>query len=88
MTKMLTLEDLVVTLPELLETLLPGEEIILTRNHLPVARLVSQPAPAESVRTRKPRQPGNCQGMMTILAEDGHHLKGFEEYMFCVRVKS
>ena len=30
---------------------------------------------------RQPRKPGNCKGMLTILAEDDEHLQDFAEYM-------
>ena len=65
-------EDIRVTLPELLDTLAPGDEVILTRNRQPVAKLVGEPAPP-----RHPRQPGNCRGMITLLVEDDEHLVGF-----------
>ena len=73
----MAVEDLKLTLPELLDCLTPGDEIILTRNQQPVAKLlVPPPAPQ-----RLPRVPGNCKGMITLLIEDDEHLKDFEEYM-------
>jgi hypothetical protein len=36
MTKTIALETLPATLPKLLDMMLPGDEIILTRNHQPV----------------------------------------------------
>ena len=30
---------------------------------------------------RKRPQPGNCKGMLTIIAEDDEHLKDFADYM-------
>ena len=72
----MALEDIKVTLPELLDRLTPGDEVILTRNQKPVAKLVS-----EAARPRQPRAPGNCQGMITLLVEDDEHLEGFAEYM-------
>lgn len=69
-------EDIEMTLPELLDHLTPGDEVILTRNHQPVAKLVSEPA-----KQRQPRQAGNCIGMVQIVADDDEHLKDFEEYM-------
>ena len=38
----LAVEDIKLTLPELLDSLAPGDEVILTRNHQPVAKLVSE----------------------------------------------
>jgi hypothetical protein len=49
----LAVEDIKLTLPELLDTMSPGDEVILTRNHQPVAKLVSEKRP-----DRKPRVPG------------------------------
>lgn len=72
----MAVEEIRVSLPELLDKLMPGDEVILTRNHRPVAKLVSEPT-----RPRQPRQPGNCRGMITLLVEDDEHLSGFEDYM-------
>jgi antitoxin (DNA-binding transcriptional repressor) of toxin-antitoxin stability system len=72
----LAVEDITFTLPELLDQLAPGDEMILTRNHKPVAKLVSEPA-----APRKPRVPGLGKGMITLLVEDDEHLEGFAEYM-------
>ena len=38
----MAVEDITLTLPELLDSLSPGDEVILTRNHHPVAKLVSE----------------------------------------------
>ena len=62
-------------LAELIRQLTPGEEIIITENRQPVAKLVSQARPLQR------RQPGRCKGMITILVEDDEHLEGFKEYM-------
>jgi antitoxin (DNA-binding transcriptional repressor) of toxin-antitoxin stability system len=72
----LAVEDIKVSLPELLDSLSPGDEVILTRNHRRVAKLVS-----ETPKPRQPRQPGNCKGMITLLVEDDEHLEGFAEHM-------
>ena len=62
-------------LPQLIDQLRPGEEVIITRGDRPVAKLV----------TPNPEKPtpvfGSCKGMLTILAEDDDHLKDFAEYM-------
>jgi len=70
-----TLEEAQTKLPELIERLATGEEIIITRNARPIAKLVSQPG-------AKP-QPiyGRGKGKVVILSEDEEHLKDFEEYM-------
>ena len=62
-------------LAELIRQLTPGEEIIITENRQPVAKLVSQARPLQR------RQPGRCKGMITLLVEDDEHLEGFKEYM-------
>jgi antitoxin (DNA-binding transcriptional repressor) of toxin-antitoxin stability system len=72
----LAVEDIKLTLPELLDSLAPGDEVILTRNHQPVAKLVS-----EASKTRQPRKAGNCIGMIRIVADDDEHLEDFEDYM-------
>jgi prevent-host-death family protein len=75
MSTTLPLEEAQARLPELIEHLAPGDEIVITQKGLPVAKLVGNRP------TRKPRQPGNCKGMLTILAEDDEHLEHFKEYM-------
>lgn len=72
----LAVEDLKLTLPELLDSLLPGDEVILTRDHRPVAKLVSEARPEQ-----KPRVPGLGKGMISIIADDDDHLRDFAEYM-------
>ena len=72
----ITVEEAQTRLSELIGKLAPGEEILITRDQQPVARLVG-----ERPQTRKPRVPGNCKGLITLLAEDEEHLQDFEEYM-------
>jgi len=72
----LSMEDIKLTLPELVDSLTPGDEVILTRNRQPIAKLVS-----ETAKRRHPRQAGNCKGQITLLVEDDEHLEGFPEYM-------
>jgi prevent-host-death family protein len=70
-----TIEDARSRLEELIDALQPGEELVITRQDRPVARLVGE-RPA-----RKPRQAGSCKGMLTIVSDDDEHLKDFAEYM-------
>lgn len=74
----MAVEDIKLTLPELLDSLAPGDEVILTRNHQPVAKLVTdQP-------TQKPPRPGPglCKGMITYMAPDfDAPLDDMKEYM-------
>lgn len=72
----LAVEDIKATMLELVDSLMPGDEIVLTRNEQPVAKLVS-----EAERVREPRKPGNCKGKIALLVEDDEHLEGFREYM-------
>ena len=72
----LAVEDIKATLPELVDSLMPGDEIVLTRNKQPVAKLVG-----EGGKKRRPRKPGNCKGKISLLVEDDEHLEGFRECM-------
>ena len=70
-----TIEEAQNTLTELIHHLSPGDEVVITENNQPVAKLVATPA-------EKPHPlPGRCKGMLTILAEDDEHLEDFKEYM-------
>lgn len=71
-----TIEEAQARLPHLLEQLKPGEELTITSRGQPLAQ-VKKVEPAQ----RKPRQAGNCQGMITLVADDEDHLKDFAEYM-------
>ena len=70
-----TLEEAQAQLPQLIEQLAPGQEVIITRGALPVAKLVSPP--------HATLQPifGRGRGKVIIVAEDDEHLKDFEDYM-------
>ena len=61
MTTTMALEDVLITLPELIDRLMPGDEVVLTRNRLAIAKIVS-----ESAEVRKARTPGSCKGMITL----------------------
>ena len=76
MSESVTLDEAQAHLKELIHRLAPGDEIIITENQQTVATLKGNPSP-----TRKPRVPGNCKGMITLLVEDDGHLDGFKEYM-------
>lgn len=72
-----TLEEAQAQLPKLIEQLRPGEEIIITRDQKPVARLVGEPQPE-----RKPRRPGTMKGSVLYMAPDFDvPLEDFKEYM-------
>jgi len=69
-----TIQEARAQLPELVHRLNPGDELVITENDQPVAKLVATPA-------EKPRLlPGRCTGMLTIVAEDDEHLEDCKEY--------
>ncbi len=71
----LSLEEAQARLPDLIHRLMPGEEVVITEDNLPVAKLVFPSA-------EDPRPiPGRGKGNLTILAEDDEHLEDFREYM-------
>jgi antitoxin (DNA-binding transcriptional repressor) of toxin-antitoxin stability system len=71
----MTIEDAQANLSEVIKRLAPGEELILTRDDQPVAKLIGQ-----SSEIRRPVL-GRGRGKLVIVSEDDEHLKGFEEYM-------
>lgn len=52
--------------PQLIHDLTPGEEVVITENEAPVARLV----PAVSPLPRQPRRPGTLRGTVLYVAPD------------------
>ncbi len=62
-------------LAELVDNLMPGDEVVITKNNQPVAQLRSIAVPVG-----KPVL-GRCKGMLTILSEDDDHLADWVEYM-------
>jgi antitoxin (DNA-binding transcriptional repressor) of toxin-antitoxin stability system len=76
MSTTITVEEAQANLRKLIHQLGPGEELVITENQQPVAKLVSEPA-----KKRQPRKAGNCIGMLRIVADDDEHLADFEEYM-------
>jgi antitoxin (DNA-binding transcriptional repressor) of toxin-antitoxin stability system len=60
--------------PELINSLSPGEELVILRNQQPVARLVGEPV--------SKRRPGSAQDTILHMADDfDAPLKEFREYM-------
>ncbi len=76
MSATISVEEAQSKLKELIHQMAPGEELVITENQKPVAKLVS-----ETAKQRQPRKPGNCKGMITLLVDDHEHLAGFAEYM-------
>lgn len=58
-----TLEEAQKHLAEIIEKLTPGEEIVLTRDNSPVARLVGEKKPPRAAAAPSPlrRRPGACR---------------------------
>jgi len=60
-------------LKDIIARLGPRDEVVITDNNQPVARLVA------TVKAKP--QFGNCRGMLTFASEDDEHLVDFEDYM-------
>jgi antitoxin (DNA-binding transcriptional repressor) of toxin-antitoxin stability system len=72
-----TLEEAQAQLPKLIEQLHPGEEILITSNQKPVARLIAAVTPE-----RPPRKLGTMKGSVLYMAPDfDAPLEDFREYM-------
>jgi antitoxin (DNA-binding transcriptional repressor) of toxin-antitoxin stability system len=72
-----TIEEAQARLPELIDRLAPGEELVITRGDQPVAKLVGQARP-----NRPPRRPGTLRGTVLYMAPDfDAPLEDFKEYM-------
>ena len=78
MSTTITVEEAQAKLKELIHQLAPGDEIVITENHLPVAKLVGE-------QPQKPGQrppPGLGKGMITFIAPDfDAPLEDMKEYM-------
>jgi antitoxin (DNA-binding transcriptional repressor) of toxin-antitoxin stability system len=70
-----TIQEAQAKLTDLIHQLSPGQEVVITENNQPVAKLVRGRLP-----TQRP-QPGLAKGMITMVADDDEHLKDFAEYM-------
>jgi antitoxin (DNA-binding transcriptional repressor) of toxin-antitoxin stability system len=71
-----TVQEAQAKLPELIHKLIPGEELVITEDSQPVAKLV-----CERRSGRQRPEPGLCKGMITIVADDEEHLQDFVDYM-------
>lgn len=71
----ITIEEAQARLPQLIDQLAPGEELVITRDSRPIAQIVGLPA-----ETPRP-VPGRGRGKLIIISEDDDHLKDFEDYM-------
>jgi prevent-host-death family protein len=79
MSATITVEEAQANLKELIHQLAPGDEVIITENQQPVAKLVSE-APKPQPKQRP--GPGLCKGMITYIAPDfDAPLEDMKEYM-------
>jgi len=71
-----SLEEAQIRLPEIIKKLIPGEELVITHDNQPVAKLIG-----EKPAVKRPRQPGSARGKLMIHREDEEHLHDFKDYM-------
>jgi len=63
-----------IKLPDLIASVVEGEEVVFTRNNLPIAKLVA-------VRQEKPRpQFGSAKGLFVMTEDFDEPLEDFDEY--------
>jgi antitoxin (DNA-binding transcriptional repressor) of toxin-antitoxin stability system len=63
-----------IQLPDLIDSVVNGEEVIFTQNNLPIAKLVA-------VRQDKPRpQFGSAKGLFIMSEDFNEPLEDFDEY--------
>lgn len=75
----ITIEEARANLDDLIHRLLPGEEVVITENDRPVAKLVAAMSPPES---RKVPRLGTQRGSVLYIAPDfDEPLEEFKEYM-------
>lgn len=64
----------IVQLPDLIDSVVNGEEVVFTQNDLPIAKLVA-------VRQQKPRpQFGSAKGLFVLAEDFNEPLEDFDEY--------
>jgi len=78
MSVVITLAEAQAGLADLIHKLTPGDEVVITENDQPVAKLVAEPAKSKP-GLRPP--PGLGKGWITIVSDDDEHLEMFKEYM-------
>jgi prevent-host-death family protein len=73
-----TIQEAQNRLSDLIHRLMPGEELVITENDQPVARLL----PTPPALPQKPRQLGSLKGTVLYMAPDfDAPLEDFKEYM-------
>jgi len=74
----ISIEEAQAKLPDLIHHLHAGDEVVITENNQPVARLVSTAAEPR----QEPRQPGTLRGSVVYMAPDfDAPLEEFRDYM-------
>ena len=74
----MTIQEAQASLAELIHRLAPGEEVLITENNKPVARLLG----SDGQPTAKPRKLGSLAGTVQYMAPDfDAPLEDFKEYM-------
>lgn len=73
-----SIEEAEARLSDLIHKLKPGDEVLITEDNQPVAKLVSE-SPRAMPDRRPP--PGLGKGYLTIISDDEEHLKDFEGYI-------
>ncbi len=71
-----TIQEAQANLPDLIRKLTPGDDVVITENDQPVAKLVNE-TPKPGLRP----PPGLGKGCITIVSDDDEHLRDFAEYM-------
>jgi antitoxin (DNA-binding transcriptional repressor) of toxin-antitoxin stability system len=73
----LTIEEAQANLPHIIDALLPGDSLLITRDNQPVAKIVGEPRASDV-----PRKAGSCKEMILHIADDFNApLEEFREYM-------
>ncbi|HSQ55393.1 MAG TPA: hypothetical protein VLM40_06580 [Gemmata sp.] len=70
--KTATIDDMQARLPQILDSLAPGDEVFITREGKPVAHLTRPTLTPKGVPVA-----GRGKGMLQIHSEDDEHLKDF-----------
>jgi len=80
MSEMISLEEAQIKLKDLIHQMAPGEELVITENQLPVAKLICERASSPDLAPRP--APGLGKGMITFIAADfDAPLVDMKEYM-------
>jgi antitoxin (DNA-binding transcriptional repressor) of toxin-antitoxin stability system len=72
-----TIEEAQSRLPDLIESLAPGEELVITKDQQPVAKLAKESVPAPPNK----RRAGSAAGQVWMAPDFDEPLEEFREYM-------